>query len=128
MVTAGAALWCTGGGAGLFGFFFDGQSGIGGVVDPIDEAAMLRVNLRAAVIVGRIVMVAERLRSGGQLKRESVREQPEQQLARIALANEISQGLQVDRSQEALIEGAGFLGRDVEVGADRGGVGGGGVA
>ena len=80
---------------------------------------MLRVDLRAAEIVGRTVVVAER-GSVGQFKRERVREQPEQQLARIALADEISQGLQIDRFQEALIERAGLLRGDAEACLDLG--------
>src|SRR5580700_5735528 len=80
----------------------------------------------AAIVIRRIVVIAVAGAVLVELKR--VGKQPKQEFARVALTDKIIQRLQIDRLQEALIEGAGFLRRDVEVRADGSGVAGGGVA
>src|SRR5580704_4088890 len=95
-------------------------------MDPIDKASMQGVFPGAAIVIRRIVVIAVEGAALVELKR--IGKQPKQQFARIALADEIIQGLQIDRFQETLIEGTRFLRRDVEVGADGSGVAGGGVA
>jgi len=93
---------------------FNGHAGGNRDQHEVAETSPFRVTADASIVLRRAVPGPPWLAASNR-NLHRVGKEPEQKLARVALANEVVEDLQIDRFEEALVEGACFLRGHTEI-------------